>query len=671
MHIVECYLECGGFDYQFIKGGISVYTWNLGRALTALGHRVSVITAAHGRLADLRARYPIEELPYRREYRMPLVLDPRVWREHSPRQEVPLVTRAYRLRHEGIDLYFLCNEMLDRYSDTFYPPYESKGRDLGFFKPLVFQVDMVMFLREWLGAEPLTIHAHEPFYQYLVPLALARDPTKRVVSTVQSNMPVNKQVYRPELEAVLELLEVPLELAALDDLRDPPARDDLGRCLTHYLPETHLHYSYPEDYVALYSLILEHSDAVDFLSPGHLELYSQFEGTAFRAMYQRLRVSELVRRHADKLFVGWCAIGERWHAADFSRADRGAVLRELGLAPELPTFLHNARYAVHHKGQNELVRAAREVLSAGARCNFVLRCLAGAGIPDPAYHALAADFPDRVHLEWHNRPEAELIALCAAADFCVFPSKFEMDTFLIAQGEAMLAGCVPIASAQLGMRHWGHAEGPGVGPEDATGLSVIRSFRADDPELVRSLVSALHEALALHARGAPYAARAARARQLAQGFTWERSARAHLEVMERLWAAPRRLARPPAAAPPGARTSWRDVALREGELMSWRRAAPAAPALPSLAVATSPRGTAIEYGLGAATGVEVFFAPPADAGDAAPAPLARQPLVPAPARAAWAGQLPAAAAAGPLILLVTLADGSQFWDGVPRATGGD
>ncbi|MDC0713191.1 glycogen/starch synthase [Stigmatella sp. ncwal1] len=653
MHILECYLECGGFDYSFIKGGISVYTWNLASAFRNEGHQVSVLTAAHGRLDYLQKNYPVEELPYRRRYKLPLQLDPRVWRDFEPRQELELETRAYRIRHQGVDLYFLCNDMLDRYSDTFYPPYESKGKDLGFFKPLVFQMDMVLFIREFFADEKLLIHAHEPFYQYLLPLAFRDDASKRMVSTVQSNMPVNKKVYRPELQALLDFLDVRVDLTPFNDA---PQTDAFGRCLNGYLPETHLHYPYQDDYIAFYPLLLEYSDAVDFLSEGHLEFYRNFEGTAFKAMFRRLRVAEVTQRNEQKMFVGWCAISDRWHQTDFSQYRREEVLGGLGLRPELPTFFHNARYAVHHKGQNELVRAARKVLEAGAQCNFILRCLSGNGIPDPAYHSLAQDFPAQVRLEWHNRPEEDLIAMAAAADFGLFPSKFEMDTFLIAQGEAMLAGCVPIASRQLGMKHWRHSRAFCANPEQVTGLDVIRSFLANDETLVDSLVHALQEALSLYQDRPRYEQLSQRARARAQEFTWRMSAQAHLKIMERIWKEPRVTssgsAQPPSA--PAAAKTWNAAIHTEGELLGLRRREPTSPGLPTLADTVSAAGQKLQYRLDGARQVESFLE--GEGGRFERTLLTRSGDT-------FEALLPAAAQRRPLFLLVTLADGSQFWDG--------
>ncbi|NUR40762.1 MAG: glycosyltransferase, partial [Streptomyces sp.] len=70
MHVIETYFECGGFDHRFLQGGISVYLWNLSKAFAEEGHRVSVVTPAHGRLAELRASYDVETLDYADTYEL-------------------------------------------------------------------------------------------------------------------------------------------------------------------------------------------------------------------------------------------------------------------------------------------------------------------------------------------------------------------------------------------------------------------------------------------------------------------------------------------------------------------------------------------------------------------------------------------------------------------------
>ena len=91
--------------------------------------------------------------------------------------------------------------------------------------------------------------------------------------------------------------------------------------------------------------------------------------------------------------------------------------------------------------------------------------------------------------------QAELTEWALASDLCLFPSKFEMDTFLMAMGEAMAAGAVPIATAQQGMRHFGHAFD--LGDPAATGLALPRSFRVDDPVLTEAISAGLRRMLRL------------------------------------------------------------------------------------------------------------------------------------------------------------------------------
>ena len=113
-----------------------------------------------------------------------------------------------------------------------------------------------------------------------------------------------------------------------------------------------------------------------------------------------------------------------------------------------------------------------------------------------------------------------------------------MDTFLIAQGEAMAVGAVPIATAQLGMAHFGHVADPLHGPDaaQATGFAVNRSFAEDDPLLVDALAVRIHQAAALlRERPEEYRRLRANAITTARQFTWERTARLHLEAFTALW----------------------------------------------------------------------------------------------------------------------------------------
>ncbi|MDR6978440.1 glycosyltransferase involved in cell wall biosynthesis [Streptomyces sp. 3330] len=527
MHIIETYFECCGFDHTFLQGGTSVYLWNLSRAFAARGHRVSIVTPAHGRLDDLRGRYEVEDLDYADEYVLPLVLDPDVWQDFPAEVRLPLRTTAHRIRLDGVDLYFLSDDYLDRLPDTFYPPYSAKGQDLVFFKPLVFQADSVRFLRHWFGEEKALVHAHEPYYHYLLPAALRDDPLKLVVSTVQSNMPVAKKVYAPEVRRLLELLGATADLPP----DGPPAGPEL-EAVRQYQQLTHLHYEYPPDHVALYQLILENADLIDFLSPGQLDFYASFRDTPFEALFAHLPLARAVRENAHKMFVGGCAISDQWLAWDPREVDRAKVLGGLGLDPALPTFFHNARYALHHKGQLELMRAVDRVLSDGLAANFVVRCISGAPLDDPYFREVARRHPGRLHLESDRVDERRVFEYAASADFCLFPSKFEMDTFLIAQGEAMVCGAVPIATAQEGMAHFLHAR-----PEpDTTGLAVNRSFAEDDQLLTAALVARIHEAVALRT-GDPvrYQLLSARAEAVARRFTWEHCAELHLAAFGRLW----------------------------------------------------------------------------------------------------------------------------------------
>lgn len=125
--------------------------------------------------------------------------------------------------------------------------------------------------------------------------------------------------------------------------------------------------------------------------------------------------------------------------------------------------------------------------------------------------------------------KAELIGWALASDLCLFPSKFEMDTFLIAMGEAMAAGAVPIATAQKGMRHFGHAFD--LTDPCATGLALPRSFQINDPVLTEALCAGLRRMLHLM-RTEPVRFQALRDRAItvARQFSWRQTADRFTEI---------------------------------------------------------------------------------------------------------------------------------------------
>lgn len=538
MHIINFSYECGGFDNRLMRGGLSPLVWNLSRAYAARGHRVSVITPAHGHLDRLRETFPVEELDYRADHVVPLVLDPKVWPGHPAEVAVELTTRAYRLRLDGVDVYFLSNAYLDLLPDRLYPPPGLEGRDLAYFKPLVFQVDGVRFLRsgpvsEAAGPEPSIVHGFEPYYHYLLPPVLAADPRHRTVSTVAANAPVGQQVYRPQVARLLTLLGAD-EGIDLDALDGPlPPEDGAAATMARALAGTRMHQERRPDHVGVFPLVAAHADLVDFVSPGQRAYYSTFEGAPFEALFETLPVARELRAHPHKLLMGGCGVADSWLGRDPGSVDRAAVLGRLGLDPAHPVFFHAARYAVHHKGQLELMRAVEEVLATDPDIGFVIRCSTGGGgesaatVANAHFQSVADRHPGQVYLDWRLADEDTLFEQAACADFCVNPSKYELDGFLIAQAEAMACGAVPIATDQRVTGHFGHAR-PLTDPA-ATGFSVRGSFRDDDPGLARELAARIREAAAVFREDpGTYDRLSANSRRVARQFTWTRSAELRL-----------------------------------------------------------------------------------------------------------------------------------------------
>jgi len=527
VHIIECHFEYSGFDDHLVKAGTPIYLWNLSQQFVAAGHRVSAVTPAHGLLESLRDKHDVVDLEWRLDERVPVRLDPAVWPRFGEQVTLPVTARAHRMRVAGVDIVLLSGGALDEHPDTFYPPTEIEGRDLSFLKPLVFQVAAARYLAD--NAEPGTVvHLHEPLYHYLLPAALAgRGLT--VVSTVQTNMPVNKKVYGPEVRSVLGHLGA--DVRVVDGLADPPLDSALHKAMRSYLPRTLLYQDYPDDYVSMLGLVVRSVAALDFLSEGQVDHALSQAGTPFEQLFGQLAVGRELRRRADMLVVGGCAIGDEWLAVERDDDRRKRTLAGLGLDPALPTIYHNGRYSVQHKGLRELFRALRRLLDDGERCNVLLHCLSSSRLDDPDLTGLVGAHPTLVHLRTDPMDPAELVDWAASSDISVFPSKFEMDTFLMAMGEAMAAGAVPIATAQRGMRHFRHSFD--LDDPAATGLAVPRSFRVDDDLLTGAVHAGLRQLLDLmRTEPARFEQIRARAVEVGRGFTWAEVARRFLAIFQ-------------------------------------------------------------------------------------------------------------------------------------------
>jgi glycosyltransferase involved in cell wall biosynthesis len=531
LRIIECHVEFSGFDDHLVKAGTSVYLWNLVRQFRDAGHRTGAVTAAHGLLPVIAEQHEVTDLGWEARERIPVPLDPLEWPGFPPMVTLDVTARAHRLTVDGVDIVLLSGGVLDAFTDSFHPPRELAGRSLDFFKPLVFQVMAARYLREQVPAGTV-VHLHEPIHHYLLPGLLAGHGF-HVVSTVQTNLAVNTKVYGPLVRTVLKHMGADPSVA--DGLADPPLDSRMERAMRGFLPRTLLYRDYPEreahDYITMLGLVARSVAAMDFLSEGQLEHALTQAETPFEQLFQRLTVRRELRAREDLLVVGGCAIGDEW--LDVRRDDevRERTLTGLGLDPALPTLFHNARYSVQHKGQRELFRGLRSLLDGGRRCNVLLHCLAPQPPDDEDLAALTRDHGDLVRVDTGPMSNAAIQQWALCSDFCVFPSKFEMDTFLMAMGEAMAAGSVPVATAQRGMRHFGHAvdlEAPG-----ATGLALPRSFRVDDPLLAEAVRAGLERMLRVwHEEPDRMATLRTRAVMVARGFTWQAVAQRFLAVFE-------------------------------------------------------------------------------------------------------------------------------------------
>lgn len=532
MHVIMVSYEAAAFDVRLTRGGTASMVWGLARTIAASGHQVSVVTPAHGQASHLRTMYGAREIGAPDAHVIPFVPDPKVWADFP--RDLRVSTRTFRMRREGVEFYFLANHYLDLLPDTLYPDNEMYGEDIAALKPLVFQVDAIRSIDKHFGDAPAVVQCYDPAFSYLIPPVMQSRPRKTVVSTVVANTRIDDTVYGPQVAAVLQLHGVDIDLSRyIENETD----DVLPVAMRNYLRPSHITYDAGPDDVNHFALSADCSHLVDFVSPGQLNYYSTFRDAPFERRFQSLKVSRTVRDSINKFFVGGCGVPDWWFERDLASFDREAVLTQLGLQAERPTFYHAARFAQNHKGQVELFRAIDAVLLEDSEVNFVIRCAVSSAagsvaVGDPYFQEVADRYPGNVRLYWRMVNEQTLFDHAAAADFCLFPSKFELDGFLIAMAEAMACGAVPIAAAQETLSHYRHTLP--LGDSKATGFAVPRSFRANDSIMATCLKNRILDAVRIFREDPDtYRRLSQNSIDLARTFTWERSGAVHLDYFAR------------------------------------------------------------------------------------------------------------------------------------------
>lgn len=529
--------EALGFDPRLMRGGTASLVWNLATQYVRLGHDVTVITPAHGCQQYLRDRYGARSTGWQHRHRLPLVLDPLVWTIEHRSLKMPITTSALRMDRDGVRVYLLSDAMLDLLPESFYPSNELQGTDLAAHKPLAFQVAALHFISDLVGGQPIVVQAFEPLFTYLLPAVFSGRDDRLVVSTVAMNPPVAGTVYRPQLQRLLEEFDTHLDLA---DLVDPPD-DEMRARMRHYLRPSYQRWEpradgMQDEQVSYHALVTRHADLIDYVSAGQRDFTSTYADSPSERLFSGSAVAPATKAAVGKQIAGGCGLPDWWLTTDEPPVNRADVLASLGLDPQAPTFYHAARFDPNHKGQLELFRAIESVLSRGVRANFIVQCAVDAAdaqirIGHPYPQQVADRHPGRLHLDWRMLAETDLYPLAAAAHFCLFPSKFELDGFLITMGEAMALGAVPVATAQHTLSHFRHHLS--VEDPQRTGFALPRSFRANDDLLTTALAAAITDAVRLH-EDAPdqYQELSRRARRLARSFTWERAARRRLTAID-------------------------------------------------------------------------------------------------------------------------------------------
>ena len=207
MHVIQTYFDCEPIQ-QFVPCGTPLELWDTSVTLSQRGEWATIVAPVRGRLDALRELGGLVQLDYADTYCLPLDIGAdAVGRRWPGDAEIPVTTTVHWLPVDGVDLYFLSNEMLDRAPGRPSPASSPHAPDQRQVERLAFQVDTIRFIRSFFGPEQAEIRAHELYDPFLLPAGFATDRTKRVVSTVQGDLPLTSPEHRGLVARLMHLLE--------------------------------------------------------------------------------------------------------------------------------------------------------------------------------------------------------------------------------------------------------------------------------------------------------------------------------------------------------------------------------------------------------------------------------------------------------------------------------
>ncbi|MBI3300291.1 MAG: glycogen synthase [Elusimicrobia bacterium] len=400
-------------SYPFVKtGGLADVVDDLGRALAAEGHRVSVVLPKFSSVDE--ATHGLKLLPGSFQVRL------------GDRVET---ARLWHAERAGVDVYFLDNPNLySRPGPYGYDGYDGYGkRDYpDNDERFLFHARAALEAMRFLGRKPDIVHAHD-WHVGLLPALL--------------KFVYNADPFFAAARSVLTLHNI-----AYQGLFPWTAHAKTGLGPRDERSGLHGMFSYLKAGVAF-------ADALTTVSPTYAkEIQTAAYGNGLEDLLSA-RAAELTGilngiDMADNDPTRDPLLARRYSAADAGpgkAANKAELQRRLGLAaaPDAPLYAVASRFA-HQKGIDLVVEAADAVLAAGGQL-----VITGSGEPEleEAVRRLAARYPGRV--AHHPFDTAFVKLVYAGADFLLMPSRFEPCG--LSQLIAQRYGTLPIATKTGGL----------------------------------------------------------------------------------------------------------------------------------------------------------------------------------------------------------------------------
>jgi glycosyltransferase involved in cell wall biosynthesis len=405
-----------------------------------------------GQLENLKEKFIVNRRPeYDFSYTIPFTLNKDIWSDPGFPDSIHIKTEVYEIIQNDISIILFSNDFANSCSKILYPFFDTKGKDIYFYKQLLYQVDCFNFITAYKKGTPKIVHIHDLNNGYLMSALLSTDKTvKSMISIIDSKM-FEQAIYEPLLIDICKTYGVDLSIRKNQNVSYLPEIISYGDGIPEFSTGTYIY----KNYLLPQHLAYTYADFVTADSPGHFQFITSYKDVELSDFYKE-EIAPLANPLIQSGHFRPVPLGlyEEWFKV-FDSLQDVTVDKYDGF-----TFLHNARFDPFHKGQFELFEAIDELCSKHSNIKFILSIVVFSPDTVEELKKMEQKFPGQVEIVddiligKRKMTKKDLAMLMKRSDFTIAPSKNSLESFCFAIGECMLFGNIPLISDQLPLQHW-------------------------------------------------------------------------------------------------------------------------------------------------------------------------------------------------------------------------